>query len=259
MSIRRDPRRLFTPAQRAQVAARQRHACGVCSDPLPEVFHLHHVIEWANGGPTDVDNGLAVCPPCHLHAPTAPPAEFTPREWQAEAFPLVMPKLRAGEFATVNAAPGAGKTKFSGWVAQALAATNDVVRVVVFVPTTHLRKQWKEDLAAFGFFLDLDTVTERRGNNGVVLTYHALSDPSKVEQILADADEQPMLFVLDEVHHLAVDRGGEAGAWAVQIGRIVGTVDAPTHPVLNLSGTLFRSKPTQQISTIKYTKVGDKI
>ena len=256
---RRDPRRLFTSAERAQIAARQHHACAVCQHDLPDRFHVHHIIPWANGGPTQPDNGIAVCPECHVSAPIAELAGFEPRPWQQEAGPILHAKLRAREFATLNAAPGAGKTLATGWIYKTLLAAGDTARLVVFVPNTHLRTQWAEEVTRLGIYLDTGGTTERRDRDGVVLTYHVLSDPVMVQQIIQDADDLPTLFALDEVHHLAMNRGGEAGAWAVNIARIVGTVDRPSHAVLNLSGTLFRSKRTEQISTIKYVVVGDQI
>ncbi len=255
----RDPRRLFTEAQRAQIAARQHHACGVCVDQLPEVFHVHHVIPWAGGGPTEVDNGMAVCPDCHRRAPIKTLLEFIPRAWQVEALERIKPLLISGEFATLNAAPGAGKTKFTAWIFVMLREIGVAGRMVVFGPTANLRKQWRDECKPFGIFLHPDSVTERPGEDGVALTYAALADPSRLDQLITDADATPTLFVLDEVHHLAKSQGGQAGAWAVNIGKLVGTPDRPLHPVLNLSGTLFRSKGNEQITTIRYERVGDQI
>jgi superfamily II DNA or RNA helicase len=256
---RRDPRRLFSPAERTQIAAKQHRACAVCNRDLPEAYHVHHVIAWADGGLTQPPNGMAVCPDCHLRAPAAEMPVFVPRAWQAEALPDVLAALRAGEFATVSAAPGAGKTLFTGWVYRNLAKTGDVARVVVFVPNANLRTQWADDIKTLNIFLDTRGTTERRNRDGVALTYHALSDPKQVQQIIDDATDLPTLFVLDEVHHLARGQGGEAGAWALAIARIVGDVRRPLYPVLNLSGTLFRSNKSERISTIRYRAAGDQV
>jgi superfamily II DNA or RNA helicase len=250
---------LFSSAERRQIAAKQHHACGVCDGNLPEVFHVHHVIPWADGGPTQVDNGMAVCPECHQNAPTQPLPKFTPRAWQEEALTEILPMLRAGEFATLNAAPGAGKTPFAGWVYRNLAKVGVTARLVVFVPNAHLRGQWADELRKIGIWLDSEGTTERRNRDGVVLTYHALTDRDQLEQLIKDAADLPTLFVLDEVHHLGVDQGGPAGAWSVNIAHIVGTVDRPVQRVLNLSGTLFRSKRSERISTIRYVEVDDRI
>jgi superfamily II DNA or RNA helicase len=252
---RRDPRRLFHQTERLVIAARQHHQCAVCKETLPDVFHAHHRIPWAVGGLTQPDNGIAVCPDCHCKAPIEDLVGIDPRTWQREAMPAVIPILRGKQFATVSAAPGAGKTWFAGWVYQNLSRTGDVARLVVFVPNANLRTQWVDDIRTLNVFLDTPGPTERVDRDGVVMTYHALSDSVLVQQIIDDARATPTLFVLDEVHHLAKGQGGEAGAWAVAVAKIVGDVGRPTHPVLNLSGTLFRSNRDEQISTIRYEPV----
>lgn len=256
---RRDPRRLFSPVERALIAARQHHACAVCNRDLPEVFHVHHVVPWAKGGQTHPDNGIAVCPDCHADAEIKAPDGFDPRLWQQEALPNLLPLLRAGEFATLSAAPGAGKTEMTAWLFSNLRDAGDCARLVIFVPNSHLRTQWKDVCATRGIYLRADSVSEGRGQDGVVITYAALLDPERLQQLIDDAADTPTLFVPDEVHHLAKTLGGDAGSWAVSIGRVVGTVDRPLHPVLNLSGTLFRSKPGERISTIRYRDLDGQI
>ena len=70
-------------------------------------------------------------------------------------------------------------------------------------------------------------------------------------------EETPTLFVLDEVHHLAIDKEGKAGMWAWGISKIVGTRTKPLHAVLNMSGTPFRSDESERINTIRYIKTPD--
>jgi len=61
----RDPRRRFTEAQARQVAERAGGRCWRCKAPLAAGYHVHHLIAWAEGGLTEVDNGIALCPVCH--------------------------------------------------------------------------------------------------------------------------------------------------------------------------------------------------
>ncbi len=201
--------------------------------------------------------GRAVCPDCHHKAEILPLPDFVPREWQDEGAPYILPILRHGRFATLAAAPGAGKTLFAGSIFLQLIETGDVGRVVWFVPNRNLRHQVKSELTVIGIHLDTDTVTQRQGRDGVILTYHALSDGVKLQQIIRDAEETPTLFVLDEVHHLAIDKAGKTGMWAWGISRIVGTRDRPLHAVLNMSGTPFRSDESERINTIRYTQTPD--
>ncbi len=53
--------RLFTPAQRRALAARDGGCLGPNCTAPPMWCHAHHVIEWEHGGPTDVDNGALLC------------------------------------------------------------------------------------------------------------------------------------------------------------------------------------------------------
>jgi superfamily II DNA or RNA helicase len=248
----RDPRRLFSAADRAQIAARQHHTCKHCSGDLQPGFHVHHVIPHSAGGRTHVDNGVAVCEPCHPRAAVLPLPNFVPRQWQAEALPVLLPILRRRQFATLNAAPGAGKTAETAWIYENLQSTEDIQRIVVFVPNGHLRKQWKDELEKRGIWLRTDSVSERHDENGVVVTYHVLSDPAKLQQLIADAEARTTLIIADEVHHLAKSPGGEASVWAVAFARLVGTLENPLYPVLNLSGTLFRSNKSERVATIRY-------
>ena len=40
--------------------------CAKCHKPLdPRAKHFHHIKGWADGGPTLIKNGAAVCPTCH--------------------------------------------------------------------------------------------------------------------------------------------------------------------------------------------------
>jgi hypothetical protein len=55
--------RYFTPAQRRAIAARDGGA--ICCDTPPSWADAHHVRWWCHGGPTDVDNGVLLCPRHH--------------------------------------------------------------------------------------------------------------------------------------------------------------------------------------------------
>ena len=56
-------RRLASVAQHLAVAVRDR-GCVVCGVPMHRC-EIHHVREWENGGPTDIDNLAALCGPHH--------------------------------------------------------------------------------------------------------------------------------------------------------------------------------------------------
>lgn len=57
--------RTWTPAQRRAINARDRHCRGPgCYRPIGWT-QIHHLRWWRHGGPTDLDNGLALCHACH--------------------------------------------------------------------------------------------------------------------------------------------------------------------------------------------------
>ena len=57
--------RLFTPAQRAALALRDGGCAFPGCDRPPADCEAHHTIPWHAGGPTDLDNGVLLCPHHH--------------------------------------------------------------------------------------------------------------------------------------------------------------------------------------------------
>lgn len=53
--------RYFTPAQRRALAVRDGGCVWPHCTAPPSWCHAHHLVEWENGGPTDVDNGVLLC------------------------------------------------------------------------------------------------------------------------------------------------------------------------------------------------------
>jgi len=164
----------------------------------------------------------------------------TLRPWQRAA----LERLVAGtssDFLAV-ATPGAGKTTFALTAAcQALAADPDL-RLIVVVPTAHLKVQWAQ--AASGFDLHLDWRWSAAEGvvapdmHGVVTTYQQVAGGADVLRGLA----ANAMVIFDEVHHAAEDR-----AWGDALRRSFET--APRR--LSLSGTPFRSD-THAIPFVRY-------
>lgn len=57
--------RVWSPAQRRAIIARDRHCQGPGCRAKPRHCDIHHVDHWANGGTTSVDRGTLYCRPCH--------------------------------------------------------------------------------------------------------------------------------------------------------------------------------------------------
>lgn len=243
---RRDPRRLFSATDRVVIRLNQDGLCAVCGERLEDEFHMHHRCRWADGGPTLLANGAAVCGKCHPSAVNVDWPDVEPRDWQRRALAQVLPRLRAGRMATVNAAPGAGKTLFTAFVVAELLASQSVSRVVIFVPNDNLRVQWMRALAGAGIFVDPKAWEGAENPDdfvGSVVTYQKLNE--NVVQVLdRRAARTDTLYVFDEVHHVA-----DRGAWGKQVERLVGTFESPRRAALNLTGTLFRSAGREELTT----------
>lgn len=79
-------RRLFSPAQRRAISARDR-GCRAPACELPfDTVEIHHVTPWSRGGRTDTSNGIALCTfhhhEVHLGRLTISPAQS--RTWKVE-------------------------------------------------------------------------------------------------------------------------------------------------------------------------------
>ena len=164
----------------------------------------------------------------------------TLRPWQKAA----LERLAASpspDFLAV-ATPGAGKTTFALTAARQALAEHPARRLLVVVPTAHLKLQWARAAAAFDLHLD-PMWSAADGSlpgdmHGVVTTYQQVSGCSDVLRPLAtDA-----FVVFDELHHAADDR-----AW----GDAVRTAFEPAARRLALSGTPFRSD-THSIPFVRY-------
>jgi superfamily II DNA or RNA helicase len=131
------------------------------------------------------------------------------RQWQQDALAKFL--RNTDDFLAV-ATPGAGKTTFALVAAQRTIEMGTAHRIVVVVPTTHLRFQWASAAARLGIHLDHRFVNGAgalaKDFDGVVVTYQTVaSEPLLFRKLSTDA-----LVILDEVHH-----GGDSTAWGVAL------------------------------------------
>lgn len=254
----RDRRRRLTLEERRELALRSDGRCGRCGEPLGDDWHAAHLISWTHGGATTLDNSEPWCKRCNLELGSvdavAASAEVLLRGWQEQALPDIVERIYEQGFATLHAAPGAGKTLFAGLTFQALRAMGRIDRFMVVVPNTNLRGQWKNALSNdLRIHLDdepRDGWQEHRDTAGLVVSYQSLPNTAALHR--RELEERATLVVLDEVHHI-----GDQRAWGKAIANIVGDVDGGTiHAagVLNMTGTLFRSSGKDRISTVRYRR-----
>jgi len=173
--------------------------------------------------------------PAPKRRPSTPPVrprhEPPPlRAWQEKAL-AQLASARTPDFLAV-ATPGAGKTTFALTAVRRAVDAKRARRVVVVVPTQHLKTQWAEAADAFG--LDLEPAWSDAGGalpddaHGVIVTYQQLDTSWKALRGIARGG----FVVLDEIHH-----AGESKAWGEGVRR---AFELAAFRV-GLSGTPFRS------------------
>lgn len=221
-------RRRFNSGERVALYLAAGGYCVECGRELAPGWHADHRDPYARGGATDVINGQALCPKCNLEKG----GRMGLREWQSDALESFL-GTAARDFMVV-AVPGAGKTRLSLAAVRALIDRSEIQRIIVVVPTSHLRAQWAVSAAAEG--VQLDYRFENGAGalapdfDGAVVTYAAVaSQPLLYRKLVSD---KRSFVILDEVHH-----GGDQLTWGEALRK---AFDAATRRLL-LSGTPDRT------------------
>jgi superfamily II DNA or RNA helicase len=169
------------------------------------------------------------------------------RAWQAEAIEKY--ETEAPTDFLVTATPGAGKTTFGLALAERLRAARVIDRIIVVAPTDHLRTQWADAAVRRGLILDPNLTNGvgriRDGAHGYVTTYAQVAARPILHRGRTEAKRT--LVILDEVHH-----AGDSLAW----GDAVYEAFDPARRRLSLTGTPFRTKPTERIPFVTYRAAG---
>jgi len=145
----------------------------------------------------------------------------------------------------VAATPGAGKTTSALAIAAELRRARRLDRVIVVTPTDHLRTQWAQAAGRFALRLDPDLPNSvgpiRDGSHGCVVTYAQVAAAPMLHRARTEA--RRTLVVLDEIHH-----AGDGLSW----GEAVYEAFSPARRRLALTGTPFRTLPTERIPFVRY-------
>lgn len=222
--------RRFNSGERVALYLAADGHCAICGTELDPGWHADHVVPYSAGGPTDITNGQALCPACNLKKGST---HMELRDWQADALSRL---LRNGDDFLAVATPGAGKTTFALTAAEKLIDRGEIGRIIVVVPTAHLRKQWAKAAAEAGIQLDYKFINNNaalaKDFDGTVVTYATVAAKPQLWQKLAT--DKPTLVILDEIHH-----AGESDhlSW----GPALKEAFRPAARRLLLSGTPFRS------------------
>ncbi|WP_406604628.1 DEAD/DEAH box helicase [Corynebacterium kroppenstedtii] len=169
------------------------------------------------------------------------------REWQQAALSQYF-DADPDDFLAV-ATPGAGKTTFALTLARRLLDRRAVNRIIVVVPTEHLKHQWADAASRMGIALDANFTNSAGTLNpvfdGCIVTYAQVSmHPFKHNSL---ATRKKSLVIMDEIHH-----GGDAKSW----GDGIRYAYSDSAKRLELTGTPFRSDDAP-IPFVRYIEDGD--
>lgn len=225
--MNQDPRRLFNEKERAALYLAADGKSDLSGRPLNDEWHADHIVPWSKDGETDVSNGQALTAAENIKKSDTYAGL---RGWQKEF--LAKYQTSARDDFMLAALPGAGKTVAS--LHGARIFLNDPVRrrLVVVVPTSNLREQWRDEASLFGITLQ---TKEFRGTlktdfDGVVTTYASVaSNPMLFRRLCALHD---CMVIFDEIHH-----AGDRSSWGVSIQEAFENARRR----LCLSGTPFKS------------------
>ncbi|MFN8390386.1 MAG: DEAD/DEAH box helicase family protein [Bdellovibrionota bacterium] len=171
------------------------------------------------------------------------------RSWQREALQCYQECVdRAGNQLLWEATPGAGKTRAALIVASRRLRADRSSRIIVVVPTAHLKIQWARSAHSFRIHLDTNYSADRTlaaDFHGAVITYQQLANEAVKLKALAARST----VLLDEVHH-----AGDGLTWGDAIREAL----SPAPFVLCLSGTAFRSD-SNAIPFVRYNSGGESL
>jgi len=165
------------------------------------------------------------------------------RRWQQEALAQYI-EANPKDY-LVTATPGAGKTTFALTLVLHLMSKRAIDRVIVVVPTDHLRTQWADAASALALVLDPKLANAdgpvRADSSGYITTYAQVASHPMLHRARATAKRT--LVILDEIHH-----AGDSLSW----GDAVQNAFSEAQRRLCLTGTPFRTKPEERIPFVQY-------
>lgn len=234
-------RRFFNQTEKTLLYIAADGKCENCGEELGAGWHADHIRPYSKNGATALVNGQALCPECNLKKGNTSMTQDL-REWQQEALGKFL-RSESPNFLAV-ACPGAGKTTFALTAAKELIDRGEIDQVVVVVPSDALRTQWSS-----GHLLDLRPFRNgepvvKRGYDGVVTTYQALTHPN-ASTFIAHAINHPrhrFLVILDEIHHAAD---------STTFGKSLQDTFENAHRRLLLTGTPWRTNPAEVMPWVR--------
>ena len=166
------------------------------------------------------------------------------RLWQKEATALYLDGESKSDF-TVTATPGAGKTTFALTIARYLLNQRKINRIIIVVPTDHLRTQWGESAKRSGLLLDDGLGNDQilsKEYDGYITTYAQVAMKPVLHERRSESPHRT-LVIFDEIHH-----AGDGLSW----GEAIRIAFSTSSRRLCLTGTPFRTSLVEQIPFVKY-------
>jgi superfamily II DNA or RNA helicase len=264
----RDPVRFFTDSQKAERLAAAGYRCegARCKnrDLRSQPYEFHHSKPHSHMGLTTRYNVQVLCKPCHrlAHA-EAMKEQFSEsgweslRQWQRDALERFISTESEKTF-VLEAAPGAGKSRFAAFASQyMLNSDNDIDHVIFIAPWVPILRSVKDNFQPLQlevrdkFHYDKKAgKLQRIPKVDVTLdTYAGFCNPITVDTLYEWKQNQGFNFmlILDEIHHTNT----VSGKWGPSVEAIAGMATK----LLVMSGTYFRSD-NRPISFLEYD--GDK-
>jgi superfamily II DNA or RNA helicase len=216
---------------------------------LPPEWDAHHRIPHANGGGTEITNGMALCRECHVRLHRSK-TMIKPRKWQAE----FLQKYRYhDQFCfLLEATPGSGKT-----IASALAFASDLENdvadfAIIVTPGTVIKGDSQSGFLGDWNKVGIQITTVLKDGQGcptefkgAVITYAQLPNIVPTLEIWARNGVR-ITTIGDEAHH-----GSLANKWGHAFQRLA----QASIKVLLISGTPFRSDG-EKIPFVDYDEKG---
>lgn len=237
----RDPRRTFSKTEKDAIFMAADGKSELSGEPLPDDWHADHDKPWSKGGSTDVSNAQALTPEENLAKSDEWVDQRNRFAWQDEFIEHY--RLLPQRDYLLAALPGSGKTKAALKVAREFRDVFSASKIIIVVPSRHLRKQWRKAAALDSIQL---ATKDFSGNlidfDGVATTYDAINSSRHLYKRLAN--KYPCFIIFDEIHHAA-----ERQAWGEAISFAFESAERRLH----LSGTPFKSDGQK----IAFLKIGN--
>jgi hypothetical protein len=269
-----DPQRFFGPRQRHALFELADGQCQDCGDDLGLGWHADHGVPWADGGPTTVENGRAVCGPCNLKKGRTMEFndEFRPRPFQRDVIDQVTEGIAAGRRETiVLASPGSGKTLAYQALGTALFRRGEIDHIAVFVPRVALAQQCELGWMTLVSGKPKGTCelfqTPRLGKirhrvnetpltptsepgSGFASTYSALATNPEIFRRWAQRNQGRFLLVADEAQFCGDANDNDSGGTIA--GKLIEELHQYALHTLLLTGTPYRAD-NKPLVLAKYT------